>query len=77
LGGGFFLPVGKKLRLNTKGNLSKIATSIPFSIIRKESFEIENLEALLFGQAGLDVEKEDNYFKDLKLKYCYLHTNTN
>jgi hypothetical protein len=30
------------------GNLSKIATSIPFSIIRKESFEIENLEA--FGQ---------------------------
>jgi hypothetical protein len=40
-----------------RGNLSKIATSIPFSI-RKESFEIENLEALLFGQAGLlDVEK--------------------
>jgi hypothetical protein len=42
-----------------RGNLSKIATSIPFSIIRKESFEIENLEALLFGQAGLlDVEKK-------------------
>jgi hypothetical protein len=57
LGGGF-LPVGKKLRIkHERGNLSKIATSIPFSI-RKESFEIENLEALLFGQAGLlDVEK--------------------
>ncbi len=47
--------------------------SIPFSIIRKESFEIENLEALLFGTAGLlDSEKEDNYFKDLKFRYYYL-----
>jgi hypothetical protein len=64
--------LARNFGLNTNGEtFLKIATSIPFSIIRKESFEIENLEA--FGQAGLlDVEKEDNYFKDLKLKYCYL-----
>jgi hypothetical protein len=67
----FYFTCGKKLRLTHEGNLSKIATSIPFSLERK--VWIENLEALLFGQAGLlDVEKEDNYFKDLKLKYCYL-----
>lgn len=69
-----FCLLAKNFGLNTNGEtFLKIATSIPFSIIRKESFEIENLEALLLGQAGLlDVEKEDNYFKDLKLKYCYL-----
>jgi hypothetical protein len=60
--------------LNTNGEIFfKIAQSIPFSIIRKESFEIENLEALLFGTAGLlDSEKEDNYFKDLIFRYYYL-----
>jgi hypothetical protein len=57
LGGGFILSVGKKLRKHERGNPLKIATFIPFSIIRKESFEIENLEALLFS--GLfDVEKK-------------------
>jgi hypothetical protein len=60
--------------LNTNGEIFlKIAQSIPFSIVRKESFEVENLEALLFGTAGLlDAEKEDNYFKDLKFRYFYL-----
>ncbi|MFE3871713.1 DUF2851 family protein [Flavobacterium sp. ZS1P70] len=64
----------KNFGLNTNGEIFlKIALSIPFSIIRKESFEIENLEALLFGTAGLlDSEKEDNYFKDLKFRYFYL-----
>jgi hypothetical protein len=60
--------------LNTNGEaFYKIAKSIPFSIIRKECFEQENLEALLFGNSGLlDLEKEDNYFKDLKFRYFYL-----
>jgi hypothetical protein len=72
LGGGFILPVGRNFGLTRTGKPFKIATSIPFSIIRKESLDRE-FRSLLFGQAGLlDVEKEDNYFKDLKLKYCYL-----
>jgi hypothetical protein len=69
-----FCFLAKNFGLNTNGEIFfKIAQSIPFSIIRKESFEVENLEALLFGTAGLlDSEKEDNYFKDLKFRYYYL-----
>jgi hypothetical protein len=69
-----FCLLAKNFGLNTNGEIFlKIAQSIPFSIIRKESFEVENLEALLLGNAGLlDLEKEDNYFKDLKFRYFYL-----
>ena len=69
-----FLLLAKNFGLNTNGEIfMKIAHSIPFAIFRKESFEVENLEALLFGTAGLlDLEKEDNYYKDLKFRYYYL-----
>ncbi|MNS37108.1 hypothetical protein D3C72_693100 [compost metagenome] len=69
-----FCLLAKNFGLNTNGEIFfKIAQSIPFSIIRKESFEVENLEALIFGNAGLlDVDKEDIYFKDLKFRYFYL-----
>jgi hypothetical protein len=69
-----FCLLAKNFGLNTNGTVFfKIANSIPFSVIRKESFEQENLEALLFGNAGLlDDEKEDNYYKDLKFRFDYL-----
>lgn len=69
-----FCLLAKNFGLNTNGEVFlKIAQSIPFSVIRKECFEVENLEALLFGSAGLlDAEKEDAYFKDLKFRYFYL-----
>ena len=69
-----FCLLAKNFGLNTNGEIFlKITQSIPFSIIRKESFEVENLEALLLGNAGiLDSEKEDTYFKDLKFRYFYL-----
>ena len=69
-----FCLLAKNFGLNTNGELFlKIAQSIPFSFIRKESFEVENLEALLLGSAGvLDTEKEDTYYKDLKFRYFYL-----
>lgn len=69
-----FCFLAKNFGLNTNGEIFfKIAQTIPFSVIRKESFEVENLEALIFGTAGLlDSEKEDNYFKDLKFRYFYL-----
>lgn len=69
-----FCLLAKNFGLNTNGEIFlKIAKYIPFSIIRKESFEVENLEALFLGNAGLlDLEKEDNYFKDLKFRYFYL-----
>lgn len=69
-----FSLLAKNFGLNTNGELFlRIAQSIPFSIIRKESFEIENLEALLFAKAGLlNGEKEDTYFKDLRSRFDYL-----
>jgi len=69
-----FCLLAKNFGLNTNGeSFFKIATSIPFQIIRKESEEVENIEALLFGRSGLlDVEKEDIYFQDLKFRYFYL-----
>ncbi|SFD11956.1 DUF2851 family protein [Flavobacterium phragmitis] len=69
-----FCLLAKNFGLNTNGvSFLQIAKSIPFSIIRKESFENENLEALFFGTAGLLIgEKEDVYFKDLKFRYFYL-----
>jgi hypothetical protein len=72
--GVLFCLLAKNFGLNTNGEIFyKMAQSLPFSTIRKESFEVENLEALIFGAAGLlDSEKEDNYFKDLKFRYFYL-----
>ena len=69
-----FCLLAKNFGLNTNGAaFLQIAKSIPFSIVRKESFEVENLEALLLGTSGLlDLEKEDVYFTDLKIRYFYL-----
>lgn len=69
-----FCLLAKNFGLNTNGDaFFKMAQNIPFSVLRKESFELENLEALIFGTAGLlDSEKEDSYFKDLKFRYFYL-----
>ncbi|MEP6803713.1 MAG: DUF2851 family protein [Flavobacterium sp.] len=69
-----FLLLSKNFGLNTNNNaFFQIAKSIPFSVIRKESFEVENLEALLLGTSGLlDDDKEDVYFTDLKIRYYYL-----
>ncbi|GEP49346.1 hypothetical protein FNO01nite_00180 [Flavobacterium noncentrifugens] len=69
-----FCLMAKNFGLNTNGEaFLKIALRIPFSIIRKENFESLNMEALLFGQSGLlDVEKEDQYFKQLRKQFDYL-----
>ena len=69
-----FLALAKNFGLNTNGEIfAKIASSIPFNIIRKENSEVENLEALICGMAGLlDAESEDNHPKDLKFRFLYL-----
>lgn len=69
-----FCLLAKNFGLNTNGlAFLELAKSIPFSIIRKESFEVENLEALLFGRAQLlNDEVEDVYYKDLQFRYFYL-----
>ena len=69
-----FCFLAKNFGLNTNGEIFfKIAKSIPFSILRKETFDVENLEALFFGRASLlENEKEDTYFKNLKSRWEYL-----
>ena len=69
-----FLLLARNFGLNTNGvSFLKIAQSIPFSVIRKESSDLQNLEALFFGIAGLlDHNKEYTYYKDLQFRYYYL-----
>lgn len=60
------------LKVNGKSFYS-IAQSVDFSIVKKCAHDRQNLEALLMGQAGLlEGEKEDWYFKTLKVAYGYL-----
>jgi hypothetical protein len=70
----FFSLLAKNFGLNTNGDaFFEIAHSIPFSVIRKESANPENLEALLLGRAGLlSGEKEDAYFISLQDNYALL-----
>lgn len=69
-----FCVIAKNFGLNTNGvAFLEIAKAIPFSVIRKESDSLENIESLLLGNAGfLDEEKEDTFFKDLKFRFYYL-----
>jgi hypothetical protein len=65
--------LAKNFGLNTNGDtFFAVAKSLPFSVVRKESFDAENIEALLMGRAGLlDGDFEDLYAKDLKARYAY------
>ncbi|WP_179376599.1 DUF2851 family protein [Winogradskyella wichelsiae] len=61
------------LKVNGEPFLS-LSNSFDFSVFRKLQNNVHNVEALLFGQAGLlDVETiEESYFIDLKHKYGFL-----
>lgn len=69
-----FCLLAKNFGLNNNGEtFLKMALSIPFQKIRKECFEVRNLEALFYGRVGLlNNENEDVYFKDLKGRWDYL-----
>lgn len=69
-----FCLLAKNFGLNSNGEtFLKMALSIPFQKIRKESFEVKNLEALFYGRSGLlNNENEDVYFQDLKGRWNYL-----
>jgi hypothetical protein len=60
----------KNFGLNTNGEIFLKSHKIFLFNSQKESFEVENLEALIFwNRRIIDSEKEDNYFKDLKFRY--------
>lgn len=68
-----FCFLAKNFGLNTNGEaFFELAKSLPFGVVRKEAFELQNLEALLFGRAGLlDEDFEEVYPKTLKQQYDY------
>ncbi len=60
------------LKINSEAFLN-FANSFDFSIVRKVSGNLEQLEALFFGQAGLlSKAYESEYFDKLKKEYNYL-----
>ncbi|MCF6128219.1 DUF2851 family protein [Flavobacterium sp. AS60] len=69
-----FCMLAKNFGLNTNGEaFLKMAKSIPFAIVRKESREAANLESLFFGMADLfPMDVQDNYTKDLKKRFEYI-----
>jgi hypothetical protein len=69
-----FCLLAKNFGLNTNGALFlNMAKSIPFSVIRKASFAIENVETLFFGQANmLESSFQDCYPNKLQNDYNYL-----
>ena len=69
-----FYLLAKNFGLNSNGeSFLKIAKSIGFAVVRKESLESLYLEALFFGQANaIPKEPLDKYTIDLKSWYDYL-----
>jgi hypothetical protein len=69
-----FCMLAKNFGLNTNGlAFLYMAKGIPFSVIRKEAFSLEKLEALFFGQANmLSYDFQDQYAKNLSQEYDYL-----
>jgi hypothetical protein len=69
-----FCLLAKNFGLNTNGMaFLDLAQNVPFSVIRKESSDALNLEALFFGFCGLlDSDKEDLYYKELQNRFGYL-----
>jgi hypothetical protein len=69
-----FCLLAKNFGLNTNGDsFYKMAKSIPFHIVRKEALEVNYLESLFFGQAGMIPNTvEDTYLKELQAQYDYL-----
>jgi hypothetical protein len=67
-----FLLKGFGLNINGEA-FFQIASAMPFSVIRKERYNLDNLEALLFGFANLlNDEQEDVYYKRLQENWNYL-----
>lgn len=70
----FFITLAKNFGLNVNGiSFFEMAKSIPFTIIKKELFDVENVEALFFGSLHmLEDEKQDNYYKNLQRRWDFL-----
>ncbi|WP_298287012.1 DUF2851 family protein [uncultured Lutibacter sp.] len=71
-----FSLLAKSFGLNVNGEaFLDLALSVDFTTVRKVSNNLNQFEALLFGQAGLLFDNiESNYFFNLKEEFKYLQT---
>jgi len=71
--GVLFSMLAKNFGLNTNGSVFlAMAKSIPFSVIRKETFFQTHLEALFFGQLNmLEADFQDTYMLELQRQYAF------
>tara|TARA_B100000809_G_scaffold247828_1_gene277277 strand:- start:139 stop:1410 length:1272 start_codon:yes stop_codon:yes gene_type:complete len=69
-----FQLIAKNFGLKVNGDsFLQLAKSIDFLVLRKVSFDEQQLMALFFGQAGfLEKEVEESYYQQLKKEYEYL-----
>ena len=70
----FFIALSKGFGLKLNGmTFAQMALSIPWNAILKNSNNVENLEALLMGQAGLfNTHSENAYFQKQQKAHAYL-----
>lgn len=70
----FFVMLAKSFGLNSNGGtFLQMAQSIPFSVLLKERYDVDNLIALFFGRVGfLNHPKEEVYYEDLKKQFEYI-----
>jgi len=68
-----FQLLAKNFGLNVNGTaFFEMAKQLDFSIIRKESYHLINLESLFFGQLGmLEGGEDDTYCNQLQKEYAY------
>jgi hypothetical protein len=66
------------LRVNVEPFM-RLARSLPFRLMIRQKYSLRQLEALLFGQAGMLEENnmEDSYYASLKKEYKFLQTKFN
>jgi hypothetical protein len=56
-----------------KDPFESLVNGLPYLLIQKNRNDLQSIEALLFGQAGmLDADFEDEYFQKLKQEYKFL-----
>ena len=69
-----FILIAKNFGLKVNGEaFLSLAKQTDYTVIRKSQSDLQSLEAVLFGQAGLlDNDIEDVYFQQLKKEYIYL-----
>lgn len=72
----FYITLARSFGFGTNSQaFESLAKSLPVSILGKHKDQLFQLEALLFGQAGLlSLEKQDEYASRLKKEYEFLRT---